>query len=252
MKDADEAKLRKINAIWTDKDDQMVDTERFSQLHEIVVLLKKNISSAIDGNRKWDEQLVFMEDELRRIKFENAQLYVCNNVLDNCLSTLKHETMYYPSRISQLIDGGSGNLDAIAELVNYYRLLYGVFSAQAMRIVGKHFKFDATALGYMMSLLKRQNGGKRPAMEVVDGDSQYVVLRLHMPGLKLTQAQCGQFYTESTVDMNSLLCRQIVRDFGELTNARGCGIRARLENGEETVVEIKISKIIWKNSKLLS
>lgn len=252
MRITDEQKFKKINLIWTDKDEQMVANEKFSQLRDIVLLLKDNIKKAIADDCSHNEQLAFMKDELRRINFEKAQLYVCNNVLDNCLSTLKHETMYYPSRISQLIDGGGGNLDAIVELVNYYRLLYSVFSAQAMRIVGKHFKFDSAALEYMMELLKKQNGGKRPPVEVTGDDGTYVLLRLRMEGLKLTQTQCEQLYTESTVDLSSLLCRQIVRDFGELTNARGCGISAKLGCDDETIIEIKISKTIWKNSKLLS
>ena len=37
-------------------------------------------------------------------------------ILDNCLSTLKHETMYYPSRIRQLVDEPDGQLEAIDEL----------------------------------------------------------------------------------------------------------------------------------------
>lgn len=44
------------------------------------------------------------EDDLHRAEYENDKLHIANSVLDNCLSTLKHETMYYPSRIRQLID----------------------------------------------------------------------------------------------------------------------------------------------------
>lgn len=43
-------------------------------------------------------------DEARRAIREESQLHVQNLVLDNCLSTIKHETVYYPSRIKQIID----------------------------------------------------------------------------------------------------------------------------------------------------
>ena len=39
-----------------------------------------------------------LDDELRKAELEENSLHVSNAVLDNCLSTLKHETMYYPSR----------------------------------------------------------------------------------------------------------------------------------------------------------
>lgn len=50
--------------------------------------------------------LEMAEDELRRAELEDSNLHVSNAVLDNCLSTLKHETMYYPSRIRLLADRG--------------------------------------------------------------------------------------------------------------------------------------------------
>ncbi len=51
------------------------------------------------------------EDELHRAEYENEKFHISNSVLDNCLSTLKHETMYYPSRISQLIDSTPDDVD---------------------------------------------------------------------------------------------------------------------------------------------
>ena len=247
----DRQKFQRINSIWTDKDDQMVKNEKFTQLGNVVSLLKKEILNSVEKENSREEQRSLMKDDLRRINFEKAQFYVSNNVLDNCMSTLKHETMYYPPRIAQLVDGKSENLDAIAELVNYYRLLYGVFSAQAMRIVERNFKFDSDSLFYLMDLLKKQNGGVKPSLEVSEMENSYMMLRVGMKNLKLTPVQCGQLFTESTVDLNFLQCRQIVRDFGELANARGCGISARCGKDNETIIEIKISKTIWKNSKLL-
>lgn len=42
-------------------------------------------------------------EEAHRASWEDGMLHVQNMVLDNCLSTIKHETIYYPNKIKQLI-----------------------------------------------------------------------------------------------------------------------------------------------------
>ena len=39
------------------------------------------------------------QDEAHRASWEDSVLHVQNMVLDNCLSAIKHETIYYPNRI---------------------------------------------------------------------------------------------------------------------------------------------------------
>ena len=70
------------------------------------------------------------DDELHRAELEDSVLHVSNAVLDNCLSTLKHETMYYPSRIRQLVD--AGDVDSLTEVAAYYRDLYSILIQQAV------------------------------------------------------------------------------------------------------------------------
>lgn len=80
-----------------------------------------------------------MEDERNQLSFEENRLHVQNQVLDNCLSTIKHESMYYPSRIQQLsrrLSKESDNTDDISqlyELTHYYKDVYSLLSAQAER-----------------------------------------------------------------------------------------------------------------------
>ena len=69
-----------------------------------------------------------IEEETMRMKYEENHLHVCNMVMDNCLSMIKHETIYYPSRIRLLIeklrkncsDDIHGQTVAIKELLDYY------------------------------------------------------------------------------------------------------------------------------------
>ena len=57
-----------------------------------------------------------------------------------------------------------------------------------------------------------------------------------MPALKLTEQEAADLFTPSKENIPFLLCRQIVRDHGEATNRRGCGIRAEIVDGVTNVV----------------
>ncbi len=104
-----------------------------------------------------------IEDERNRITYEQQRLHVRNQILDNCLSTIKHESMYYPARIQQLarrllqaanfdnrkneINASVSSLDTptpnpeaerddihqLYELTHYYKSIYTVLSSQAER-----------------------------------------------------------------------------------------------------------------------
>ena len=71
-----------------------------------------------------------IEEESERIKYEENRLHVSNLILDNCLSTLKHETVWYPNRIVQLVE--SGQVADMQELVDYYREIFGILSQYAL------------------------------------------------------------------------------------------------------------------------
>lgn len=83
------------------------------------------------------------QDETRRASWEDSLLHVQNMVLDNCLSTIKHETIYYPNKIKQIIDKLNSrklseteereSVDAISELISYYKDVYTILSSCASR-----------------------------------------------------------------------------------------------------------------------
>lgn len=82
-------------------------------------------------------------DEARRLVREENLLHVQNLVLDNCLSTIKHETIYYPNRIKQIVDKllarelteeeERKQVEAISELVGYYKDVFSILSSCASR-----------------------------------------------------------------------------------------------------------------------
>lgn len=92
--------------------------------------------------RQEREDLELAEDEHQRALYEENRLHVQNQILDNCLSTIKHEAMYYPGRIRQLADRLSGTeekaevtakVEELNEWVEYYRTLYTLLGRQAGR-----------------------------------------------------------------------------------------------------------------------
>ena len=181
--------------------------------------------------------LEMMDDELRRIGLETANLHVANAVLDNCLSTLKHETMYYPSRIRQLVD--AGDKTSLAEVTGYYRELYGILSQQAMSQVERvklHLKpldngilGDENLIRYLFDILRKQGGGQ-PVIQ--RKDERYMDITVPMPSLHLADDAVQALFTAASErNIPYLLCRQIVRDHGEATNRRGCGIWAENSGG---------------------
>ncbi|MCI1647100.1 MAG: DUF5113 domain-containing protein [Bacteroides sp.] len=82
-------------------------------------------------------------EEAYRASWEDNVLHVQNMVLDNCLSTIKHETIYYPNKIKQLVGKlRSGRLtageeletvQAISELIEYYKGIFSILSSCASR-----------------------------------------------------------------------------------------------------------------------
>ncbi len=93
------------------------------------------------GRRKKAERIVHslqedideQDDMLSHSKFLESRLHVQNQVLDNCLSTIKHESMYYPSRIRQLVSTEPVDIVQLDELTTFYKQIYTLLAGQAER-----------------------------------------------------------------------------------------------------------------------
>ena len=121
-------------------------------LHEEDKLLVKLIAgylavvlynSIVQVERKYHD-IELAQDEARRASYEENMLHVQNLVLDNCLSTIKHETIYYPNRIRQIAERmvmAAENSDEeekrqladMSELVSYYKDIFTLLSSCAAR-----------------------------------------------------------------------------------------------------------------------
>ena len=194
-------------------------------------------------------KLELMTDELHRAEYENDKLHISNSVLDNCLSTLKHETMYYPSRIRQLIDSQPDDVDSLKELVDYYKSLYSLLSAQAMEQVEGNIKADDFLNRYLVSLMRGNSKDYHAGVAEIPG-SAYVRYWVDQQDVAYDAALHAQLFTPLTGDLRYLLCRQIVRELGEITNLRGCGIKACQSNkGCLRIEAVLPARMKWESLK---
>ena len=234
-------KLSQINEIWAQTSVLLKSTT--NKLNDVVSKIRVALSDKIEDDSKLTTNLELANDELHRIIYENQKLHVSNNVLDNCLSTLKHETMYYPSRIRQLVDEDKKDLNAIREVALYYKQLYALLSEQAMVQLDNNLKVNSRLVNYLFELIKKISGDSNIQRTVKDKDKLYVMICLELPSLHLTDAQCAVLFTPLSIDIHYMVCRQIVREIGETTNLRGCGISASQLNGRQgTLIEITLPR----------
>lgn len=237
-------KLKRIREIWSKKSRH---TRVNFRLDEVVREIEEELKRGLDlsNGKEADNQL--LEDELKRVQFENDRLHVSNSVLDNCLSTLKHETMYYPSRIRQLIEASPDDVASLKELVDYYKSIYLMLSAQAMEQVETNLKCDAALKDYLFRLIQETVKDLAKAHgiaitqvkpEIKSVHTAYATCQFVFSGLRYDDSLHHLLFTPLTVDMRFLVCRQIVREMGETTNLRGCGIQAKPSDDGFLVIEV--------------
>ena len=106
------------------------------------------------------------EDERLRAEREEQTTHIQNMVLDNCLSAIKHETMYYPARLRQMLSVSDiiderSKVDELHELVSYYKEVFTLLSSCAARqLENVQFKcrhFSSVELGdYAQKAMKKR------------------------------------------------------------------------------------------------
>lgn len=120
-----------------------------------------------------------VEDDERRARHEENRLHVQNMVLDNCLSTIKHETVYYPNRIKQLVEHLEQRDERMQmkELVNYYKVVFttlvGCASRQLEEVTFRRSEVKASELlhraaAYHAKRCRTCFGIPQPTVEATD------------------------------------------------------------------------------------
>ena len=121
-------------------------------------------------------------EEAQRASWEDSMLHVQNMVLDNCLSTIKHETVYYPNKIKQIVGKLNTqnlseaeereNVEAISELIEYYKGIFTILSSCASRqleeVTFRRSTIQVSDLfEYAAKYFRRVSKGKRTGVELM-------------------------------------------------------------------------------------
>ncbi len=241
----EERKLEAIRNLW-DKgsDDTHIVTKDMQALDNVVEKIIAALEADIKVRRKNDEEIETEEEELRRVNFENDRLHVNNNVLDNCFSALKHETMYYPSRIRQIIESPIIDVETLGEITNYYKLLYNILSMQAQTQVEYSVRADKKLMAYLKSLMQKLSDSGYAKVEKVAKSGEYMTLTYSYPDLNYSEEEQAMLFTPLTKNLNCLLIRQIIREIGESTNMRGCGVAAMAGSKRGTDIVVTLPKVL--------
>lgn len=233
---SDGEKLRGIEQL-SDFSNFNLTPEQKQRLHDVVARIMDALRQNIKDSADMDTEAEIAADECHRLELDNDRLHVSNSVLDNCLSTLKHETMFYPSRIRQMISRPDVDLNAVSEVIDYYHDLYAILAEQALRQVLPQ-RIDEDTVGYLFALLRKANGNSGVVARGDKQDNGYELVYVKMTNLQLSDAQIASLFTPHTVDLGFLLVRQIVREMGEATNMRACGVSAFRDSDGSVTVKI--------------
>ena len=253
-----EEKLNRIDALWPESTEtklskRMAD-RRPKELHDVVKAIRNSVSSDLNREKEMQVQLEIVRDQLRRQTMECDRLYVSNSVVDNCLSSLKHETMYYPSRIRQVLDNGELTAEGIVslrELALYYRMLYMALINQTVHTQYRIGSTDEilTMMNYMFAIIKRKNGGVAPGCAVSSYGNSYAILTMTLDKCA-TRPDSHKLFTPYTDDFDYLVCCQIMRDIGDFTGMRGSGIQAYYDAGAKLVIRMFVPQTILEKVKM--
>ncbi len=263
-------RIDRINSILLDNLPQadkrnrivQISTEEFrGELQNVAQRIVQTIDKEAEDDRLMAESIEEKHCRQHQLEFESNRFYVNNAVLDNCLSTLKHETLYYPSRIIQLAVEGDKSTADLKETVRYYHDIYNTLCKQAttqaqtvrmkletikatdlcpnadnrLAVVGNRQRLD-----YLLRTLRRQlqNATVEESCDMLESDRHYVSLTLkatYSSGQKPPSPD--EMFIPKTENIPFLICRQIMRDHSEATSLRGCGMEATA-NGQTMTIRI--------------
>lgn len=245
-----------------------IDISRYpSTLQNVTLKIKEALTKSIKQHQTKILKIEQANDYNNKLMYEADKLYVSNNIIDNSLSTLKHETMYYPSRIRQLVDDVTGNIGALTEVAAYYKEIYSMLCKQvniqsemttfeckpvamdSMLGINEWTKGDPVLLAYLFEILKKQFKFTEKDVSVLSATGKYVVIGISCHSMILTEKQCQDLFTPSTNNLPFLVCRQIIRTCAEQTNLYGCGIDIMPGDNGCTQVNVTLARYTRNETK---
>ncbi|MBO7119967.1 MAG: DUF5112 domain-containing protein [Bacteroidaceae bacterium] len=234
------------------------------QLRQPIRELRHKFASALAKLQETNSLVECFEEKTQKQRFEHDRLHVMNQILDNSLSTIKHETMYFPSRIKQLTDDMQQNgiesetRHTLLDLVTYYRHIYMLLYEQAQRQTDQSLlRLQPLPVSNLLTYAAKTFGiDTHPAEAWVRGDETLLHLLLdqmlavvpenvtlavevrdsmtyiicNVSGVTLTSDELSNLFSPQTERMEYLVMRQIVREHDAACGHPG--LRLVAENAE--------------------
>lgn len=205
----------------------------FTYYRYVIIDVRKANQRTADEVAERELQAEQMREQLSRLTYEYERLYVLNNVMSNSLSALKHETMYYPSRLQQLLLDVDNNTEDLDEVARYYRSVYSLLSNHAQH--NARYRLPAKVLADIMLRLMAQLSGQRRSDLTPESQERYFVY-----GFLLKDRLA---HNEAEIKLSVLTL--VVRDIGELYDMRRCGVNT--DGKSITVIVPKDLKLFCSN-----
>ena len=186
---------------------------------------------------KKEDFIISQSERLNRLQYELDRLHVQNSILDNGLSTIKHETMYYPARIHQLAMNESASLSELTSFITYYNDVYTILLEQLQRQVTFKVVLDDIVLDELKTRIKSAIFNKPVTTNILDRGNIWEV-RIKALNFSIPD----NLFTYEGANLDALVAREIIRMHDAASGYPG--LRLYVENNEIVIT-------LWKNSKLL-
>ena len=188
--------------------------------------------------RQQEDLQSLQAETLNRVQYELDRVHIQNRILDNSLSTIKHETMYYPARIQQMAMNRHTDTKDLFQLMNYYNDVYTMLLGQAQRQTALKVAMDESVLYELKRRIMAAISHAPISVETKD-INKIRELRIKVLGKQIPD----NLFTPEAGNLDAFVAREIVR-----MHDASCGfpgLRLYVENNEIIIT-------LWKNSRLLS
>lgn len=245
-------------------------TIKDQHLNDSINGIIEEIDKYISEKQKHDEYVFEKNQSINVSKHRYNRYHIANNIIDNALSSLKHETMYFPSHIAMLVkrianEQDNANKEALyaemCDTINYYRELYVLLSAKLNDAGSSKYKLDTISLAdkyglddlsilinrhlldYLNFLLKNKNNKVRPDVSIESANDTYITLRYKCGEISMSDKEASRLFAHETTHVDWLIIRQIIRETGSSANAFACGVKAIAESeGLDIIITYPRSK----------
>ena len=238
-------------------------SEAETSLHEVARFVARLLEREVLQGEVLHDALEQAEDHRRLLELSNYRLHIQNAILENSLSTIKHETLYYPGRLQKMMESPTDTAE-ILTVARHYRDLYATLLSRAERqITQTYFRWSFVPISHLVpgmsiecdtpvyveeslithllkSLIKMisRETSERPSITYTTADPDFVRITISFPlspTLDFTGEAAITAFAPETARPEMLLGKEIIRIHNEKTAHSGYRIGAETHQTTSTI-----------------